>query len=76
MTNATSTVADVTLGASFSARPPRGLFSLPNLSIDVNHHAYDIARDDRRFLTINRAVNEISELVLVVNWFDELRARR
>jgi hypothetical protein len=28
------------------------------------------------YLAINRAVNEISELVLVLNWFDELRARR
>lgn len=68
-------VADVSLGATFSARPPRVLFSAPNTATDPNHRAYDITRDDRRFVMVNRAVNEISELVLVLNWFDELRGR-
>jgi len=68
-------VADVTAGAAFAARPPRVLFSLPNMATDPNHRAYDVTRDDRRFVMVNRAVNEISELVLVLNWFGELRAR-
>jgi serine/threonine-protein kinase len=68
-------VADVTLGARFSAGSPRVLFSLPNMATDPNHTAYDVTRDDRRFIMINRAVNEVSELVLVLNWFGELRTR-
>ena len=65
----------MTLGATFSAGPPRVLFNLPNMATDPNHTAYDVTRDDRRFVMINRAVNEVSELVLVLNWFGELRAR-
>jgi len=68
-------VAEVTLGAAFSAKPPRALFNLPNMGTDPYHSGYDVTRDDRRFVMINRAVNEISELVLVLNWFGELRAR-
>ena len=68
-------VADVSAGATFSARPPRVLFTAPNVATDPNHRAYDITRDDRRFVMVNRAVNEISELVLVLNWLDELHGR-
>ena len=68
-------VADVTIGATFSARPPRVLFTASNTATDPNHRAYDLTRDDRRFVMVNRAVNEIGELVLVLNWFDELRGR-
>jgi Tol biopolymer transport system component len=66
---------DVTLGATFRAGSPRVLFNLPNMATDPNHTAYDVARDDGRFVMINRSVNEVSELVLVLNWFEELRAR-
>ncbi len=66
---------DVTLGPTFRAGSPRVLFSLPNMASDVYHRAYDLSQDDRRFVMINRAANEIGELVLVLNWFTELRAR-
>jgi serine/threonine-protein kinase len=68
-------VAEVSAGATFSARPPRALFNAPNVATDPNHRAYDVTRDDRRFVMVNRAVNEVSELVLVLGWFDELRGR-
>jgi len=68
-------VADVSLGTSFSARPPHALFIAPNMAADQNHRGYDVAQDDRRFVMVNRAMNDISELVLVLNWFTELRAR-
>lgn len=54
-----------------SSGPSRVVVEAPNLGIDPYHHAYDISPDDRRFLMINRAVNDVSELVLVVNWFEE-----
>ena len=68
-------VADVTLGETFSARPPRVLFSTANMAQDLNHHAFDITPDDRRFVMINNTMNDVGELVLVLNWFTELRAR-
>jgi serine/threonine-protein kinase len=68
-------VADVTLGAAFTARPPRVLFSLPNLATDPNHRGYDVARDDRRFVMINRSMSEATDVVMVLYWFAEFRAR-
>ena len=68
-------VADVTLGESFSARPPRVLFSTANMVQDVNHHAYDVSADDQRFVMVVSTMNDVGELVLVLNWFGELRER-
>jgi len=67
--------ADVTLGEAFSARPPRVLFSTANMVWDFNHRAYDVTADDQRFVMIVNTMNDIGELVLVTNWFTELRAR-
>ena len=67
--------AEVTLGATFSARPPRVLFVIPNGATDNFHHAYDVSRDGR-FLMVNQAANENSELVMVFNWFDEMKRRK
>jgi hypothetical protein len=66
--------AEVTLGATFSARSPQILFVASNLATDALHHAYDVSRDGR-FLMINQAVDEDPELVMVFNWFDELLGR-
>jgi len=68
-------VADVSLGASFSARSPRALFNAASMAVDGYHRAYDVTRDDQRFVMINRALNDVGELVLTLNWFTELRAR-
>jgi serine/threonine-protein kinase len=68
-------VADVSLGDTFSARPPRMLFSTASMAQDLNHRAYDISADDQRFVMINNTMNDVGELVLVLNWFTELRAR-
>jgi serine/threonine-protein kinase len=67
--------AEVTLGAVFSARPPRFLFSAPNTGTDNLHHAYDVSRDGR-FLMVNQAANEDGELVMVFNWFEEMKGRK
>jgi hypothetical protein len=65
-------VADVTLGAAFQARPPRVLFPATGMASDYFHRSYDVGPDDRRFLMIRASEGE-TELVLVVNWFEELR---
>ena len=67
--------AEVTLGAAFSARPPRVLFAIPNAVTDNFHHAYDVSRDGR-FLMVNQAPNDTGELVMVFNWFDEMKGRK
>jgi serine/threonine protein kinase len=67
--------AEVTLGATFSARPPRLLFVAANSGTDNFHHAYDVSRDGR-FLMVNQAANEDGELVMVFNWFDEMKGRK
>ena len=68
-------VADVSLGASFSARSPRALFNASSMAVDGYHRGYDVARNDQRFVMINRTLNDVGELVLTLNWFTELRAR-
>ena len=68
-------VADVTLGPEFTVRKPRLLFMLPTAATDLNHRGYDITADDRRFVMITTPPNSISDLVLVTNWYTEVRAR-
>jgi len=67
--------AEVVPGATFSTRPPRLLFRAPDMKIDPNHRAYDVSRDDRRFLMVRGANSDAAELVLVLNWFEELNGR-
>ena len=67
--------ADVTLGATFSAQPPHLLFSAPSMAADELHHAYAVSRDGR-FLMINGSASQTSELVMVFNWFDEMKGRK
>jgi serine/threonine-protein kinase len=65
-------VAEVTLGAAFRARPPRVLFPATRMASDYFHRSYDVSPDDRRFLMILASESQ-TELVLVVNWFEELK---
>jgi serine/threonine-protein kinase len=67
--------AEVTVGPTFSARPPRVLFVAPSMGTDNFHRAYDVGRDGR-FLMVNQTANDTGELVMVFNWFDEMKARK
>ena len=69
-------VADVSRGTSFSAGAPRVLFSLPSAAKDLNHRAYDITPDDRRFLMISAPESGRVRMVLVSDWLAALKARR
>jgi serine/threonine-protein kinase len=64
--------ADVTLGAAFRAGAPRILFPATRMASDYFHRSYDVSLDDRRFLMILASEGE-TELVVVVNWFAELK---
>jgi Tol biopolymer transport system component len=68
-------VADLTLGATFVAGAPRILFRAPNLYSDPYHTTYDLTADDQRFVMVRLGGNENGELVLVLNWFEELKGR-
>ena len=65
-------VAAVTIGPTFHAQPPRVLFPAARMASDYFHRSYDVGPDDRRFLMI-RASEGQTDLVLVVNWFEELK---
>jgi serine/threonine-protein kinase len=65
-------VAEVTIGAAFRARPPRVLFQAAGMASDYFHRSYDVGPDDRRFLMIRVSEGQ-TDLVLVVNWFEELK---
>ncbi len=67
--------AEVTLGATFTAQPPRVLFSMPNAATDNYHHAYAVGRDGR-FLMIDQGVSDNGGLVMVFNWLEELKGRK
>jgi len=67
--------AEVTLGATFTAKPPRVLFRMPNAATDPYHHAYAVGRDGR-FLMIDQGVSDNGGLVMVFNWLEELKGRQ
>ncbi|MDA2912837.1 serine/threonine-protein kinase [Acidobacteriia bacterium AH_259_A11_L15] len=68
-------VVDLDLGAEFRAGTPRLLFEGPY--INVFGYSYDVSPDGERFLVIEGAEQEktLTELVVLTNWFDELRRR-
>jgi Tol biopolymer transport system component len=65
-------VAPVRTGPAFAHGEPRMLFSAPELLGEAYHRAYDVARDDRRFLMIQSSRARAGTLMLVVNWNVEL----
>jgi Tol biopolymer transport system component len=70
-------VVPVTTEPSFALGTPRVLFSTVGYRHDGTHRAYDVTSDDQRFLMIRLVEGsaDASELVLVQNWFEELKQR-
>ena len=59
---------------AFSLGTQRRLFSVMRYKPDAFHRAYDVARDDQRFLMIRQEVGEDEgELILVLNWLEEVK---
>jgi dipeptidyl aminopeptidase/acylaminoacyl peptidase len=70
-------VVPVATEPSFAPGTPRVLFSTVGYRHDGTHRAYDVTSDDQRFLMIRLVEGsaDASELVLVQNWFEELKQR-
>jgi serine/threonine-protein kinase len=64
--------AAVTTGGGFSSATSRVLFTNEAVLIGDHYATYDVSRDDRRFLMFQRAGSE-PEMVVVLNWLEELR---
>ena len=68
--------AEVPAGPTFRVGQQRKLFSASLYLSLGSHQAYDVAPGDRRFIMIrNQQGDETSELVVVENWFEELKAK-
>jgi Tol biopolymer transport system component len=63
-------------GPGFSVGQPKVLFSASPFVIGNNAGVYDVSPDGRRFVMVRPATGAgESELVVVQNWFEELRGR-
>jgi serine/threonine protein kinase len=63
-------------GPTFSVGEPKVLFSAADLTLTPTFPLYDVAPDDKRFVTIrSTAAGMETEVILVQNWFQELTAR-
>ena len=59
---------------AFSLGAQRRLFSVMRYKPDAFNRAYDVTRDDQRFLMIRQEVGEDEgELILVLNWLEEVK---
>jgi hypothetical protein len=59
----------------FEVRDRKSLFSSADYDNDTEHARFNVSPDDQRFLMSRRNTGSGTELVLVVNWFTELKAR-
>ena len=60
---------------TFSVGPATVLFSAAEFRANLNHRQYDVAPDDGRFLMLRpTGEDEVSDWILVLNFFEELRA--
>jgi len=70
-------VVSTTLGPPFVAGPPRQLFE-GRYGATAVIRPYDVTRDGQRFLMVkqrDRALIVASQMILVQNWFEELKQR-
>ena len=68
-------VATVTAEASFEVRDRKVLFSSGDYDNDLEHARFNVSPDDQRLLMSRKATSTLVDLVLVLNWFEELKAR-
>jgi Tol biopolymer transport system component len=63
-------------GATFTPGDPRALFSVSQFTVNGNAGVFDVSPDGKRFLMV-RPVAGLgeTELVVVQNWFEELKQR-
>ncbi|MBI1968247.1 MAG: PD40 domain-containing protein, partial [Gemmatimonadetes bacterium] len=69
-------VAAVTTTPTFSVGRQQSLFSAISFAALVLHQAYDVSPDDRRFIMLRtEAADQSTELILVQNWFTDLKGK-
>ncbi|MDP9179497.1 MAG: protein kinase, partial [Gemmatimonadota bacterium] len=66
---------DVPSGSDFRVTSERTLFSARDYSTDTRNRAYSVAPDGKSFYFINTLPGNPSQLVVVLNWFEELKAK-
>ncbi len=67
---------EVLSGPTFVYGEPRALFPVVGIRSSLNHPQYDITPDDQRFVMIrNFGGEETDELIVVENFFEELKAK-
>jgi hypothetical protein len=71
-------VVDVRTESSFATSKPRLLFEKSGYSQAVPIRSWDLSLDGQRFLMIKldqRKPTPVTEMILVQNWFEELKQR-
>ena len=69
-------VVEVLPGATFETGERRVLFSIAGFHSFELHQQYDVTSDDQRFVMIrDRSNAEAGELIVVENFFEELKAQ-
>ncbi|MCH7474367.1 MAG: PD40 domain-containing protein, partial [Gemmatimonadetes bacterium] len=67
---------EILAGPTFSRGELKVLFSMRDFPAVTNHPNYDVSPDDQRFIMIQFQEGEVeSDVVMVLNWFEELKAR-
>jgi Tol biopolymer transport system component len=61
-------------GSTFQWNEQRALFSVDGFLTAANHHQYDVAPDDQRFVFLRLTNADPTEVIIVENWFEELEA--
>ncbi len=63
-------------GPTFSRGESSVLFSMRDYAANLNHPNYDVSPDDQRFIMIQFEEGDVaSDVVMVLNWFEELKQR-
>jgi hypothetical protein len=69
-------VVDIRTDGGFSASKPRLLFKAPGLGLGGPIRSWDLSLDGQRFLMVKNEEAKptpVTEMVLVMNWFEELK---
>ena len=68
-------VATLTTTPSFAVQDRRTLFSATDYDTDTQHARFNLSPDDQRLVMSRKSSAAQTELILVLNWFEELKAR-
>ncbi len=66
---------DVAMSPSFRVVAEHVLFSARDYSPQAMNRSYAVSPDDRSFLFVRNQPGAQSQLIMVTNWFDELKAK-